>query len=50
MQAFYIDALTEVDIDAILAIEKRSFNLVWKRSSFLDELANTNAYAYIVKG
>ena len=50
MQAFYIDALTEVDIDAILAIEKRSFNLVWQKSSFLKELTNENAYAYLVKG
>ena len=50
MQAFYIDAFTEVDIDAILAIEKRSFSLVWTRSSFLEELINENAYAYLVKG
>jgi ribosomal-protein-alanine N-acetyltransferase len=50
LQAFYIAALTEGDIDAILAIEKQSFNLVWKRSSFLEELADTNAYGYIVKG
>ena len=50
MEAFYIAALTEGDIDAILAIEKQSFNLVWQRSSFLEELSSTNAYGYIVKG
>ncbi len=41
--------MREADIDAVLTIETASFQRPWNRESFLDELANRNAAAFILK-
>jgi ribosomal-protein-alanine N-acetyltransferase len=41
--------MVETDIDAILAIERQSFQRIWQRSSFLEELVNDYAYPYTIR-
>ncbi len=49
MPACYFGAMVETDIDAILAIERQSFQRIWQRSSFLGELACGYAYPYTIR-
>jgi ribosomal-protein-alanine N-acetyltransferase len=41
--------MVETDIDAILAIERQSFQRTWQRSSFLGELVCDYAYPYTIR-
>jgi ribosomal-protein-alanine N-acetyltransferase len=41
--------MVETDIDAILAIERQSFEHPWQRASFLGELVCDYAYGYTVR-
>ncbi|MFC1817323.1 ribosomal protein S18-alanine N-acetyltransferase [Thermodesulfobacteriota bacterium] len=45
----YLIAITEADIDAILAIEEHSFERPWERLSFLNELSCKDAINFAVK-
>ncbi len=49
MPACYFGAMVETDIDAILAIERQSFQRIWQRTSFMGELACDYAYPYTIK-
>ena len=49
MPTCYFGAMIETEIDAILAIERQSFQRIWGRSSFLGELACDYAYSYTVR-
>jgi len=41
--------MAAADLDAVLAIEAASFRRPWNRDAFLDELANRNAAAFLLK-
>ena len=41
--------MVEADIDAILAIERQSFQRIWHRPSFLGELVCDYAYPYTIR-
>jgi ribosomal-protein-alanine N-acetyltransferase len=41
--------MVETDIDAILAIERQSFQRTWQRSAFMAELSCDYAYAFTIR-
>lgn len=49
MPTCHFRAMIEADLDAILHIERQSFQRIWPRSSFLGELHCENAYCYTLR-
>ena len=49
MPTCYFGAMVETDIEAILAIERQSFQRIWQRTSFMAELACDYAYPYTIR-
>ncbi len=49
MPTFYFGAMVETDIDAILAIERQSFQRIWQRDSFMGELTCNYAHPYTIR-
>ena len=49
MPTCYFGAMVETDIEAILAIERQSFQRIWQRTSFVGELSCDFAYPYTLR-
>ena len=45
----YLGAMVETDIDAVLAIERQSFQRIWQRSAFMGELDCDYAHAFTLR-
>jgi ribosomal-protein-alanine N-acetyltransferase len=49
MPIWQLAAITPEDLDEILAIDRSAFERPWQRTSFTEELAEINAYSYVVR-